>query len=83
MSPQMERAHRLRDMMNTAGWRMDIEPMFAEHMKTPLDEFYEILIHKTVQATGSEAYFKAGKSEGCRNLLEEIHDAVKLLDNAK
>lgn len=76
MSAVDERAMRIRDTMGTPGWR-DIEAMLNEQAKEPLDELYEIMVHKTGTVTGAGAHMRAGKAKGLIAFKESLLDEVK------
>lgn len=83
MSEKEESARRIQETMRTAGWR-DIDAIFREHIKVPLDELYEIMVHKTGSVTGAGAHLRAGKSRGCSDLYEDLMDRVRSLpENAE
>lgn len=79
----LESARRINETMHTPGWQ-DIAAMLNAQAKEPLDELYEIMIHKTAQATGNEAFLRAGKAKALRDFMDSLQDEVKLLpENAK
>lgn len=75
---QVDEARQIQDTLNSAGWK-HIAVMFAEHIALPKDELFEIMSARPETLTGKAAFLRAGRSSGCSQLLEAIHDRVKIL----
>lgn len=77
MNAQREAAE-IQETLNTPGWA-HINALFSEHISTPKDELFEIMCTRPETITGKSAYMRAGRARGCADLLEAIHDKLKIL----
>lgn len=72
-----DRARRIAETMNTPGWK-DIDAILEEQAREPLDELYEIMVHKTGTVTGAAAHLRAGKVKGLRAFKDALLEEVKI-----
>lgn len=82
MSPQIERAHRLKEMMHTPGWR-DVVTMLNDEAKGAESELVEIMATRPDALTGKSALKYAIRARALRDFMEMITDEVRLLDGQK
>lgn len=82
MSEQMERAHRLKDMTFTPGWR-DVVAMLNDEAKGAESELVEIMATRPDTLTGKSALKYAIRARALRDFMEMITDEVRLLDGPK
>lgn len=79
MTFKLDRANRLRDMMNTPGWR-DVVTMLNEEAKGAESELCDIMASRPEQLTSQSALKYAIRSRALRDFLESLTDEVKLLE---
>lgn len=77
-----DRANRILDTARTAGWA-DVIAMLDEQAQEPLSELYEIMVHKTEQATESSAFLRAGKARGLRAFKQSLLDEIRKAEGSR
>ena len=72
----MDRARRIKEFLQSQVG-VEIIAMLDEQAKEPLDELYEIMIHRPGTAMGEIAHTKAGAANGLRKFKESLLDAAR------